>query len=473
MKLPLSTRPVDETHSSALDGPPRDATAGGGLTSVPASFWCFAGALLCNVFAGHTDLMGLPVPPDRLLFPAAIALALLDPRIPRPRWRGVYGLMALFVVVAALSALFSHDAAPKSALFALLDRVVMPFLLFGCAPLFLSSPLQRLLLLRALALLGAYLGVVAVAQTAGISALVWPSYIDSGGPSTLAPGAETFRAGGPFLSGEANGMALAMCACTSFLLAALDRGGWRILGWSVGTLATVASILSMTRSVWAGVVLGAVLVLLLERHLRRLLPALLAAAVATVVLVLALLPDLVESLTERGGTSRSLFDRANTNAAALRAIGDSPVFGVGWGTFAQDGATWVRQADTYPLTSVDIEVHNVVLSRAAELGLPAALLYVVCLLAGPGAALLHRRARRDAESGARPASDPWHTAVTVVALLWLVPSMTSPNPYTFPAFVAFTLTGYLFARSDLEATDPASVASSQELRRRAPVPQTG
>ncbi len=423
-----------------------DIAAIGDLRSVPFAFWCFLGAMLCNVFAGQTDTMGLPLPPDRLLFPAAIVLALLDPRVRRPPWRAAYTLMALFAAVCTFSALLDGSAPGAAALFALTDRVVMPFLLFGCAPLLLATSVQRLLLLRTITLLGAYLAVTAIAQTAGATNLVFPAYIVSA--QANANITETFRAGGPFLSGEANGMALAMCACLALLLAAISRGGWRVAGLAVGFLDIAASVLSMTRSVWLGVALGAVLVVAMERRLWRRVPHILAVLAGIAAIGLAMLPQIITSITARGATSRSLFDRANTNAAALRAISDNPVLGVGWARFVDDGSQWVRQADAYPLTTVHIEVHNVVLSRAAELGVPAALLYVLCLVAGPGLALLSRRR----------GSDPWHSAVAAIAVVWLVPAMTSPIPYTFPTFLAFTVAGWLFARERRDEPPPTGAA---------------
>ncbi len=405
------------------------------LREVPASFWCFLGALLYNVFAGQSARLGLPIGLDRVLFPAAFVLAFLDVRLPRPRLRLVHGLMAAFVCVAGLSAFWWGTLAQPDGFYALLDRVLLPFLLFACAPLFLGSALQRLLFLRGLTMLGAYLAVIAVAQTVGASALLWPRYIDA---VPVAPDGDTFRAGGPFLSGEANGMALAMCAIAAFLLVRLDRGGWRATGLLIGVAATASSILSMTRAVWVGVALAAVLVIAVDRRLWRWIPAMLAASAAVLAVGAALLPGVVEAATERGGTARSLHDRANTNAAAVRLIEDEPLVGIGWGRFIDVGRDWVRQADTYPLTSVNIEVHNVVLSRAVELGIPAAALYAACLAAGPGLALVvaHRRQR----------TDPWYAAALAASVVWLVPAMTSPNPYPFPAFVAFTITGCLYAR---------------------------
>lgn len=399
------------------------------------AFWFFIAALAFNVFAGQTSAMGLPLPPDRLLFPAAIGLALLDPRIPAPRWRVVHGLMLAFVALATLSAMFAGTLAERDSLYALVDRVAMPFVLFAVAPVFLTARLQRMFFLRAMSLIGAYLAVIAVAQFSGASALVYPRYIAvARGSGAIA---ETFRAGGPFVSGEANGMALAICGSLALLLADVDRGGWRLWAATVGSMSLAASILSMTRSVWLGMALAAFLVALGERRLWRHLPGLAVAGAAMLALGAALLPEVVASIAGRGATSRSLYDRANTNAAAMRAIEDQPLFGVGWGRFIQHGPDWVRQAQDYPLTSVNIEIHNVVLSRAAELGLLAAGLYVLCLLAGPGRALLHGRG-----------GDPWHSAALALAVIWLVPAMTSPNPYTFPAFVAFTVLGHLFAASD-------------------------
>lgn len=325
--------------TAGADGGPAEPTSGEpgiDLRAIPLSFWCFLLALVFNIFAGQTDKVGLPLPPDRLLFPTAIVLAALDPWLRRTPWRGVYTLMSLFVVLAVFSALFADTLLRRDATYALLDRVFMPFLLFIFAPLFLATAAQRLLLVRALMLVGAYLTVVSIAQTAGVDALVFPSYIASASVAEAEAGAQTFRAGGPFLSGEANGMALAMCGSLSFLAAAIDRGWWRTLGSVVGAACLAASILSMTRSVWLGVALAAVVTLVLERRLWRRLPEIVGAVTAVLLVGVALLPGVLDGLTERGGTARSLFDRANTNAAALRAIADHPIWGVGWGVFAQD-----------------------------------------------------------------------------------------------------------------------------------------
>lgn len=397
---------------------------------------CFLGALMATLFAGHWQDLGVPLAPDRLLFPLGLLLILLDRRRLRPRAHPVYPAMIVFVWSACVSLILLGDPTDRTAVFALLDRVLMPLLLFAAAPLFLDTTAARRWLLRAGTVVGLYLVVVTLLETVGASGALWPRYI---GADVLADAArmgdEARRAGGPFLHGEANGMALAMCGVLAILEARVERGAWFVLCASVGVLAPTASILSLTRSVWLGVVLAALLVVCAHRPLWRWAPAMLLAAVIALGIGAALFPQVVSGIEERGTTSRSLYDRANSNAAAVRALSEHPVTGVGWGRFVHLGPDYARQADDYPVTTVDIEVHNVVLSRAAELGVPAAALYCYILLAGLLIPLLRRGDRLQ----------EWRLATLAIVVLWLVPAMVSPAPYTFPTFLCFTVAGWFFA----------------------------
>lgn len=405
-------------------------------SQIPISFWVLLAALLLNIFSGRWGDMGIPGPPDRLLFAAGLILLVLDPRIPRPTARALHGAMLLFTAWIAASMLLEGRVDADS-IYALLDRVAMPFMLFAAAPMFLATRIQRVILLRTLSLLGVYLTATAVAESAGMLSLLFPRYIAA---FEVAPdmAESAARAAGPFASGEANGMALALCAIAAFLLARLDtHGGWRALGLVLGPLATAASVLSLTRSVWLGAALAAVAVVLSRRGLWAWVPIMVVAAALVGVIGVAAVPDVAENVVARGSTSRSLDDRQNSNVAALRVLREDPVSGVGWAQFVKVGPDWVRQADDYPVTTVNIEVHNVFLSRAAELGIPAALLFIGILLAGVVGPLL-RRPRSSEEAD-------WRTAVMAAALVWFVPAMTSPIPYPFPTFLFFTLAGLLWA----------------------------
>lgn len=442
-------------HRSTAQHLPAPWSAPETLRTVPLYYWCFLLALVLNVFSGSWEHLNLPVGPDRLLFPAAFVLLALHPGRARVRFRGVHGLMLLFGGIAAVSLLFLGTIDTAS-IFGIIDRVWMPFLLFAAAPLFLSTPVRRLFFLRAMTLLGLYLGVTSIAEMFQISPLVVPRYILEAHQALVSANTgEPPRAGGPMLASEGNGMANAMCAVLAALLATRSRGGWRVLAVVVVPICLIGAFLSMTRSVWLGAALGIVLVLVTHRPLWRWIPPLFVLGGLAAAIGAAAFPQLAETAVSRGSTSRSVYDRFNTNIAGLRIVEELPLTGIGWGEFLRTGTEWVRQSPTYPLTSVDIEIHNVFLSRAAELGLPAAALFVLIVVLGPVRSLFGRRSA---------AVVPWRAAFIAVFTVWLVPCFLSPNPYTFPNFLMWTLAGLVFALPRPDDESPVLLPPLEEAR---------
>src|SRR4051812_27205291 len=65
----------------------------------PAFVWCFAGFLVTNMTAGHSDQFGLNLPlgVDRILFGTSVVLFILDRRFPLRdlRWGSVHLLAGL------------------------------------------------------------------------------------------------------------------------------------------------------------------------------------------------------------------------------------------------------------------------------------------------------------------------------------------------------------------------------------------
>jgi putative inorganic carbon (hco3(-)) transporter len=206
-------------------------------------------------------------------------------------------------------------------------------------------------------------------------------------------------------------------------------------------------VLTLTRSVWVGAALGVLVLMVVVPPLRRRLVALIAAATAAGGVLLLTVPGLATTLMDRLTTARSIFDRQNTNAAALRAVAAHPVDGIGWTQFLGQGTDWVRQADDYPITNVDIEVHNVVLSRAAELGLVGAALWVACVLAGPVLAMTRRPGDLDLQG--------WRPVVIGYACVWGVCAMLSPLPYVLPNNLLWLLAGMVL-RDHLLSHGPAA-----------------
>ncbi|WP_432547371.1 O-antigen ligase family protein [Kineococcus sp. SYSU DK004] len=422
---------VEATRPAGDRGAVGAATADG-ERHAPAYVWCFLATIVFNIFSGHWDRLGVPLGLDRIAFAGGVVLLLLDPWAWQQRrllLRPVHLAVAGLVAVATLSAASVGTLTSSYGLFALLDRIVVPFVVFCVAPVVFSTAARRALLLKTLVLLGLYLGVTAVLETLRLWSLVFPSYI---GDSSV--GIQFGRARGPFAASEAMGMACAACFFAAGLAVVRFRGAWRALSALVVALAGGGVLMSLTRSVWVGLVLGVLVVMVVDRRLRRFIPGALLAGAVLVVVLFATVPGLRSAVDERAGTTRSVLDRYNTNAAALRIVEHEPLTGVGWMKFLDESPQWVRQADDYPITNVAIEVHNVVLSRAAELGLPGAALFVACVLLGPWRAAVQRRF-----------DDPelleWRHVSTGMTAVWSVTLMLSPVPYPLPNTLTWLLAG--------------------------------
>ena len=403
----------------------------------PVSVWAFMAFLVSAMFAGQDLGLPLPVAPYRLLLAASLGLWLIDRRetILDLRIRAVHIFGGAMVLTAVLSAFSVGTLLTSLGFYALLDRLVLPLVLFSLAPMLLRRAADRLLLLKTLTLIGLYLGGTAVGETVGPSGLVWPEYIlDS------SVGIQFGRARGPFVQSEANGMILAACLFAALALVKVaPTWRWRRVGQLAMLAASVGALLTLTRSVWLGVVVGVVGVMLVDRSSRRVLASgMVVTAIASLV-VLAGSDSLADEASERATTSRSFYDRANTNSAAIRAVQANPLTGIGWSRFAAESGNFVRQNDEYPITNTNIEIHNVFLSRAAELGLPGAVLWILLALTGLGWPTLRRA----------PFAAPrmWRSVLVGAGATWLAAAMLSPAPYPLPNYLVWVLAG--LASADL------------------------
>jgi putative inorganic carbon (HCO3(-)) transporter len=430
------------TGAHAMASRPRS-----GLTSFtpagvhPAYLWCFVFALPLAVFSGSWKLLGVPIGPDRILFGAGVVLLLLDPEAMRGRrLRPLHVIVLAMVVWTVVSAAASGTLDTSYGLFALLDRLVLPFLLMLLAPMIFRTSQRRDLLLRVLVVLGLYLGATALFEQLA-PGLVLPRYIVD--PSV---GIQFGRARGPFVESVADGLVIVTCGFASMLAIQRFDRLWRLLAWAAVLLCAVGALLTLTRAIWVGAVLGLLAAGLAGRQWRRSLPLVIVALALGVGLLLAISPALRDAAFERAGNERSVLDRQNVNAAGLRAAEQHPLTGVGWGKWVDVGQTYVRQADSYPLTNTDIEVHNVPLARAAELGLPGAALWLAVVIAGPGLGAM-RRARGDLEG--------WRLVLIGAGTCWFVACMLGPVPYALPNQLVFMLAGialgpYLLTGDDRE-----------------------
>lgn len=424
----------------------------------PSAVWFFTAFLLLNTFSGYTENLGFPIGPDRLALATSALLITLDRRHPisllRPRL--IHMLMALLVCLTVLSAIAHDTLLERSGFFALLDRLVVPFAIFTIAPLLFRRATDRLLLLAALTALGAYLGLTSIAETFGPRALVFPRYI-----LDPAVGIHFGRARGPFAESVANGLTMIACGYAAHAMTRLHPAHhWRLFSWLVVVLCSLGALLTLTRSVWLGLLLGMLILFARERRLRARIIAVFSVGILLVVFFLSQPSALSERVTERATSSRPVYDRRNTNAAAIRAIVEHPLTGVGWARFLHESDRYVRQHDEYPLTNTQIEVHNVVLARGAELGVLGGLLWVLTVLLGPVRACLIKPATA--------ALRPWRDVLVGSFAAWFVAVLTSPVPYPLPnnlvwLFAGIVLGGHLLRaevdeRNTCTDVDPPSVA---------------
>lgn len=386
--------------------------------------------LVANMLSSHSHRLGIPLSPDRILIPLAILLFLLDPRRSKVRWGPVSVLMATFVAWTLVSMIWHGNVLSSSPLFALLDRTIMPFLMFLLGPVIFRDTRSRDLLLKALTVVGLYLGLTAILEQ-WAPHFVFPQYIVD--PNV---GIHFGRPRGPFASAEAMAMALAVCAGAALLLKSRNLPRWSALPLVVTLLCFFGVVLTTTRSVWIGVFAGVVVALILSPTLRRWIPAMAAGAVVGFIGVVLYLPSLWDNILERSTTSGPIFDRLSSNAAALRVLEDLPLTGIGWRRFYPHGSDWARQSDSFPLNNAVIEVHNVILSRAVELGLPAMIVFILIIVLGPVRAALPAP-----PVTGQPDLSGWRVLSGYVVAVWLVAGMFGPLSPPFPNYSVWLIAG--------------------------------
>lgn len=420
--------------------------------------WTLSAALFASLFNGNWGELGLPdlVAPDRLLLLAGVTAVLLralerggDPALTIRPVHWVLLAASLYTVGSAIAVQSLGEHSPQ---FRLVDRLgLAPFALFFVAPAAFSGPRQRAVLLGMLVVVGGYLGLTALFETIGLDALVWPKYIlDS------SYGIHFGRARGPFAEAAANGLVMFACGVASTIAVLTWRRPWaRTAAASVALLCILGILLSLSRSAWVGSMVATVVTLLAFRELRRYLWLAAATAGLVVGMALIIVPGLSESAEARRDQEQTVWDRGNSNRAALLMVAERPLFGVGWGAFTRQSVDYYRQADDYPLGEVkaSLIVHNVFISNAAELGLVGTTLWVLGLALAIGGSLVPR---------APPELRPWRIMLLAYASAWLVVVNFSPLVNVLPNLMLWLFAGLLLAPAHPGRAAPAGATASSE-----------
>jgi O-antigen ligase len=239
-----------------------------------------------------------------------------------------------------------------------------------------------------------------------------------------------------------------MCGVAAVIGLTVWRTRWirRVCYFVIG-LGSLSLLLTLTRAVWIAAVVGTVVAMLVMPRARRWVLPMLAVGTVAVIAALTLVPGLQSKATDRLEQQSPVWDRLNTNRAALKMAETKPLFGFGWQTFSAKGPEYMRQADGYPLTGEGLEVHNVFLSHAAELGFVGAFLWAAALLSAVGGAIVRR---------GPPELLAWRIGLLAIFVAFLVVANFGPLSYAFPNLLLWTWAGIAGASFFLSpAVDPA------------------
>jgi O-antigen ligase len=400
---------------------------------VPAAAVLFSLAIAAEIFSGNWGLAGSPIPLDRVLMVLALGALLFGGAsavsVRRLRFRPIHVVLLVAATYATASAIGANTFSNSDARFALLDRFgILPFLMFVLAPLVFDRPKSRRFLLAVLIAVGAYLGIVNFLEIVGPKALVFPSYI-----TDRAVGLHFGRARGPFVEAVADGLSLYMCAVAAAIGLTVWRTRWiRVCCMVVIALAAVGVLLTLTRAVWIAAVVGTLIAMVAVPKLRRFVLVAVVVGAIGVLTALAVVPGLQDKASSRADDQFSVWDRLNTDRAAISMAMERPLIGFGWQTFEQHAPDYLRQADDYPLTGTNLEVHNVFLSHAAELGFVGAALWAVALLGGVGGAIVRR---------GPPSLYSWRIGLLAIFVAFLVVANFGPLSYPLPNLLLWTWAG--------------------------------
>jgi O-antigen ligase len=441
------------------------AGAAGALALVAAAVavepaWILSVGLALSIFSGNWSYLHVPGPVDRVVIVTGIITVLVRSLVvadaPRVQVRRVHWVLALLIVYAVGSAAWTNTLSQHQATFELLDRLgLVPFLLYLVAPAAFATERQRTILLGTLAVVGAYLGATAFFEMIGPHALVFPSFI-----LNPALGIHDGRARGPFLEAGADGLAMFCCSVAAVMLLHRPRAPWiRRAVIAIAGLCLLGVVLTLTRQVWAGAAAGALLASIGSARLRRHVPAAVIAGVVLVGGALVLVPSLQAKLHTRVSAQKPVWDRLNSDAAALRMIESRPLLGYGWGTFPRYSPRYYHVAKTYPLSAV-AEVHNVVLSNAAELGAIGLGLWLLGLTAAMVAPFRRR---------GPPSMEPWKLGLVAVAVAWFVQANFAPLAYAFDNYLPWLFAGIALGplgTTEARRSETAIAVSHSEWPRR-------
>ena len=433
---------------------------------VPYYVYVLSAGLALQFMSGEAGNFGFPIAPDRLLIPLGLVLFLMHPDRYRRSWRvqPVHLLLLVATLWCLASMIWFGTIQSQDARFGFWDSFgVMPFLLFATVPVIYETAARRKVLLVAMTLLGAYLGLISAFQGLQLESLIYPKYIID--PTFVHYG----RAFGPSLQVGSNGLQLFACMVCAAILSTQVAGGlarWASRG--VAILCAAGLLFTMTRSVWIGGVAGILAALWLNRRSRKLVVALVILVPIAVGGALIFDQALQEMVTTRLNDAQSEYDRLNLAQTALNIMQYRPFFGIGYYNFLNVEPDWFWQLDQTPVGFTGIEVHNVFLGHAAELGLPGLTVWLLGLITAAKGLLRRLPTGREQLM--------WRQAALGYVVCWFVMANLMPMTYALPASMLWVFLGIVQTPFDVGFSQPVAepeATAEEQAALPSPRPQAG
>jgi putative inorganic carbon (hco3(-)) transporter len=402
--------------------------------------WLISAGIAASMFSGNWEQLGIRTTfvPDRVLIIGAVVAVVfrLGPSRDRPplELRTVHFALAAALAYALISMVSVDTTGNHSAVFALLDQFgVIPFLVFTIAPTVFRTTHQRAILLGSLVATGAYLSLTALFEKLKLDALIWPDYITS--PYV---GTHYGRSRGPFAEAVANGLALYACAVAAAMaFVTWRRPLLRARAAATSVLCLVGVQLTVTRAIWLGAIAATTVVLVAAPPLRRFLAPAIAAGLLLVFGAFAAVPGLASQARDRQKDQSPVWERRNSDAAALRMIQAEPLVGFGWYHHDESAEPFFKMSPSFPLSGEKAGMHNVFLTYAVGLGLVGFGIWLAGALLAFGGAVRPR---------GPPELVPWRIGLGAVVMCYVVSGMAGPLAYVYPTLLAWAWAGVAYGR---------------------------